>query len=306
MTASSSSRLRRCGRRGQLRDAGRVTREVRRHEIDEVAHRGQSALDRLPLEQQRRMRFAAERLLPHGGVRVEAEDVRGVAGEAGGHLRIERMPRALARKPHDAVVAPDHALERGVHREMHDPHRQRDRLALRPAERAVAVPAVGEVGEQAAHGGREPQALGEHARHLARGGEVRTLFPRHPRHPAGELQRARRRRAPGVGERAHEPGEDLAPGATEDGVEMGGERTAEDLRGDVRLRGAAGVEEQARVVGLRGLVVADPEALREPHRDQRAVQAVLERESHPEVRREAERRHQLRAADLRAARRRCG
>jgi methylmalonyl-CoA/ethylmalonyl-CoA epimerase len=51
-------------------------------------------------------------------------------------------------------------------------------------------------------------------------------------------------------------------------------------------------------------VPVDTELLRKAHRDQGRVQAVLERERHAEVRRQAQRRDQLRASNLRAALRR--
>jgi hypothetical protein len=79
------------------------------------------------------------------------------------------------------------------------------------------------------------------------------------------------------------------------------ERIAEDLRGDVRIGRAPGVGEQAGVVGLRDALAIDAEAVGEAHGDQGAVQAVLQREPHPEVRRQAKGGDQLRAADLIAA-----
>ena len=95
------------------------------------------------------MRLARERLLPHRRLRVERKDPLGVAGEAGGHLRVERMARALANQTHDALLAPEQALEGGVDGEMDDPHRQRDLLTLRPPEGSMAVPALDQVREQA-------------------------------------------------------------------------------------------------------------------------------------------------------------
>jgi hypothetical protein len=78
---------------------------------------------------------------------------------------------------------------------------------------------------------------------------------------------------------------------------MSGHRAAEHLRRDVRLGRAAGVREQARVVGLRGGLAIDAQPVGYPHRDQRRLQAVLEREAHAEVRRQAKRPNQLGGAD---------
>jgi hypothetical protein len=89
-------------------------------------------------------------------------------------------------------------------------------------------------------------------------------------------------------------------------VQMGRERIAEGIRRDVRVRGAARMGEEAGVVGLRDGLAVDAEPVGEPHRNQGAMQAVLEREPHAEVRRQAQRRDQLRASDLRAALRRFG
>jgi hypothetical protein len=74
----------------------------------------------------------------------------------------------------------------------------------------------------------------------------------------------------------------------------------------VRIRRAARMGEQARAVRLPAGLPVDAEAVGEPHRDQRAVQAVLKREPHAEVRRQTQRRDQLRASDLLAAPRRYG
>jgi hypothetical protein len=135
---------------------------------------------------------------------------------------------------------------------------------------------------------------------------MRSLLTRRARQPADHLDRPHRPGAPGVRQRADDPGQDLASGPEDDGVQMGGERVPEELRGDVSVRGAARVEEERREVGLRGARAVEAQAVGEPHRDQRRVEPVLEREPHPEVRGQAQGRHQLRAPDLLAALRRCG
>ena len=87
-------------------------------------------------------RLARERLLPHRRMRVEREDPLGIADQAVRHFGIERMPGALADEPHDALVAAEHALEGGITGEVHDPHRQRDLLALRVGRAARARPSA--------------------------------------------------------------------------------------------------------------------------------------------------------------------
>jgi hypothetical protein len=80
---------------------------------------------------------------------------------------------------------------------------------------------------------------------------------------------------------------------------MGRQRVivAESLGGDLRVGGAANVEQQARIVGLRGRLLVDAQPLAEPHRQQRALQAVLQRHPDPEVRRQRQRRHHLSGTD---------
>jgi len=61
---------------------------------------------------------------------------------------------------------------------------------------------------------------------------------------------------------------------------------AEDLGGDVGVRGAADVEEQAGVVRLRRGFGIHAKLLAKPHRNQCALQPMLERDADPEVRRQ--------------------
>ena len=63
----------------------------------------------------------------------------------------------------------------------------------------------------------------------------------------------------------------------------------------MRIRGAPDVGQQARVVGVRGRRAIDTEPVAEPHRDQRGLEPVIEREAHPEVGGQAQRCDQLRA-----------
>jgi hypothetical protein len=83
---------------------------------------------------------------------------------------------------------------------------------------------------------------------------------------------------------------------------MRGERTAKDLRADMRIGGAARMGEQTGVIGLHRGRAVDAE----PVTDQRRVQPVLERKAHPEVGGQAQRRHQLRGSNLLADLRRLG
>ena len=182
-------------RGGQLRHAGGMTGQRGRDQIGEVAHRRKPLFECLPLERPRWPRLAGEGLLPHRGLLARGEDLGGVVDEAGRDVRGRRRGPPLAGDPHHALLAPEHALEGGVHGQRHDPHRQRDLIALRAAERAVSVPAFEQVrGQTLLHGAGKAEPVGQHPRHLARGGEVRALLSHHPRQPAGDLSRARRPR----------------------------------------------------------------------------------------------------------------
>ena len=111
------------------------------------------------------------------------------------------------------------------------------------------------------------------------------------------MKRANERRPAGIGQRPQQPREDLSRRPVHERVEVGRQRTAEDLRGDVDLGRAAGVREQAGVVGLGCCPSVDAEPVGEAHRDHRRLQPVLERKCHPQICRQAERGDQLGGAD---------
>ena len=123
--------------------------------------------------------------------------------------------------------------------------------ALRAPQRALPVPALGGVGEEAVHGARQAEPLGEHLSHLAQRHQMRPALTRRLREPPRDLDRARRRRAVRIRERAHDAGQHLALRSEDDRPEARRQVTAEHLGGDLRVRGAAAVGEQAGVVGLR-------------------------------------------------------
>jgi hypothetical protein len=122
---------------------------------------------------------------------------------------------------------------------------------------------------------------------------------RHSGNPVCHLSRAHEPSAAGVEKRADEPAQDFASRAVDHGVEMSRQRIPEDLLGvtcaSVVQRE---LEERGGVVGLRQGVAVDADVVGEPHRDQGAVQAVLEREPHAEVRGQTQSRDELRAPDL--------
>ena len=238
-------------RGGELGDAGGVAGEVRRDEVGEVPHRRKRAIESLRLQHERRGRLQGEDLFPRRGALLEREDLRSLVHETGSHLRVEGVPGALAHEARGVLRAAEKTLEGGVCRDVDDPHRHGDLPALGPAQRALAVPALGEVGEQTRHGRGSADPIRQHPRDLAGRAQGGTRFASHPRKPAGGLKRANERRAARIGQRAEQPREDLSRRPVHERVEAGRQRAAEDLRGDVGLGRAAGVREQAGVVGLR-------------------------------------------------------
>ena len=124
------------------------------------------------------------------------------------------------------------------------------------------------------------------------------------REPAGSVQRSDRRGAVRRSQRPHDAGDGLGPSAEHDRREVRGQGPLiEQVGDDLGVGGATDVEQQARVVGLgRGLRI-DAQALGESHRDQGAVQTVLEGKTGAEIRCQAECCDQLGGADLIRARR---
>jgi hypothetical protein len=116
--------------------------------------------------------------------------------------------------------------------------------------------------------------------------------------PSRDLESARRRRPIRIWERAHGRGQELALRPEDNRPEDRVDITTEDLRGDLRIRRAAAIREQARVIGLRRRLRIDSKTLAEPHRDPRCVQAMLERKAHRDVRRQAQRRRHLGGAHV--------
>jgi len=110
------------------------------------------------------------------------------------------------------------------------------------------------------------------SRHLAHGGEMRTLHPDEPRESARDLKGTHGRRARRLGQHADESGQDLSLGPVQDRVEMGGQRSPEEPRGDVGVGAASHIGKQAGVVRLRRRRRVDLEPVSEPAR--RVVLAV--------------------------------
>jgi len=204
----------------------------------------------------------------------------------------------LADQPRRELLARQAALQRRVDRDVHDPHREWDRVRRRPPQRALAVPAVGQVCQARGDCSRGAGLLGEHPGHLAVGCDRRAGRPDHPAQAQRDLYRAGRPRGARVGKSPDQASHHLTAGPVHQRVEVFGQGTTEHLGGQVRVRRAARVRQQAPVIRLhRGLTV-DTEPICQPHRDHGRVQAVLEREPHAEVGGEAQGADDLSGAQL--------
>jgi hypothetical protein len=153
------------------------------------------------------------------------------------------------------------------------------------------------VREQAGERVGHPQAPGKHLGDLAHRRHVRLEGAHGLRQPLDELQRPHRPRARRARQRAHDPAERLARGAEHDRRLVLAEVAAEELRANVGVGHACGMKQQARVVRLSQRVDIGAQALPEPRREQRALQAMLERQPHTEIGRQAEHADDLRGAD---------
>ena len=202
--------------------------------------------------------------------------------EARGDARVERVPRSLANDR--ARRSPRRPAGAGTRRPVRRA-RSASRAGSPPPPRgqpALAVPAFGQADEELLHSRGEPEPRGEHLRDLADRGEVRIPLPARLRQPSGELERPHGRGSSG-----------LRQGAT--GAHRAARASTRTSRARARCvsrrtsrRHSASVvqpdvHQQACEVRLRGRGTVDSQPVGQPHRDERAVEPVLEREAHGEV-----------------------
>jgi hypothetical protein len=120
-----------------------------------------------------------------------------------------------------------------------------------------------------------------------------------PGKPVGKLAGTHERRATRRGHRSQESGHHLGPRPEPDRSRICRQRvvSAEDLSRDVRIRGATDIEQQTRGVRLRRRLRVDTQTVCQPHREQRAVQPMLEGHPDAKVRRQREGRDHFRGTD---------
>ena len=122
--------------------------EVRRHQVGEVAHRGQGSVDGLALEVRCGRGSDASVSSHASAIGIEREDVRSPSARSGGYGRIERVTGSVADDAGRELVAAQHALEGGVVGDVNDAYGQRDLILPCTPGLALAVPALGDVAEQ--------------------------------------------------------------------------------------------------------------------------------------------------------------
>ena len=178
--------------------------------------------------------------------------------------------------------------------EVHDAHRERDRLPLCVGRISVSVPPLEREAQRLANVGADVQALHEHVSHLAPGGEVvdRPLAGGLLDHADDLLSLVRA--APGRRE-----GHDIAHhlggirGVVNQRLGANGDLVAEHGRDLVGVAGAADVAQQRHPIGGLAHLVLESCGLADPRRQQARPQLRLERLPERVVLREREGRDEL-------------
>ena len=276
-----------------------MTEGVRRLEVDERRDREQRGVEALPGEHHRQGRLGLDDRVP-GDDRVEpSEDLVGLRAEQVRQPGIELAPAALAGQGCGRGDAADAVGDLDELGQLRDPRRDRHLLALQLARPSAPVPLLVRAAERGADLVRQPELLGQRARH-------RSVAAHDVAHLAvtgeGEFQ-PDAEAVKGRVARTHEPHARRCRAhaaqlvAVLDGLHR--DVVAEPLRLLVRVGVAAHVDQQGRVVDDRPFLLVEPAALREPQRDEALAQDVLHRLSEAEVDAERERRDEFRQPDVR-------
>ena len=143
----------------------------------------------------------------------------------------------------------------------------------------LAVPPLSEVGEQRPNLRPHAEPLTQHLCHLAGSDGMALVKTSRSRQSAHHLAGPDQRRIVGGRQGPHHPTHRVSAGAEHHRDELGQQRVVrtEEIRGNFGIGGAAGVEQQARVIGIGSRLSVDPEPLAQAHGDERALEAVLER-----------------------------
>ena len=145
---------------------------VRGLQVDEVGRDQQGVVEIVALEQAAGLRLEGEHGVPWLELGQSLEPLAPVLDEEIGERRVVSAITAITRGL-DGLLRREQAADRlHVMADVHDAHRERDRLAARVGGIAVAVPALERKAQCLADVGTEVEPLHEHVGHLAPGGEV--------------------------------------------------------------------------------------------------------------------------------------
>ena len=257
------------------RDAGRVTGERRRDQVGEVAHRRERAVDRLARQHERRAGARRRATRPRWTRLVEREDLVRMVGEAGRAPRGRTRGRRARATIRAACVAPPSTRWRAA--SVGDVRRSASAVGSARPSRGRSGPCPSQRSVRWASrpgtdgGAPTPPASIPATSHG--GADLPALLAGHPRQPAGDLGGAHRRGTLGLRQRPQQPSRTSRPDPYMTGLKCVVSEPPKISGRDVRIGGAAGVREQAGVVGLRRRRAIDAEPVGEPHRDQRRLRA---------------------------------
>ena len=149
-----------------------MTARERRLEIDEVGGHDQCRIERFAFEHAVRLGLERQHGVPRLG---RAKPVKPFTGVREEHVDQRRIVGAIAAVTGglDRAIGREDAGDRfHVLAQVHDAHRQRDRLALHMVGMAVTVPALEGAAQGILDADGKAERLHEHHRHFAAGGEV--------------------------------------------------------------------------------------------------------------------------------------
>ena len=284
----------------ELRAATAVPAHVRRLEVDEVGGDGQGVVELLAGQHAVRLGLEGEHGVPRLDLAELIEPAASMRDEQVGERRVVRAVAAIAGGL-EGVVRREQAADRlHVVAEVHDAHRERDRLALRMGGIAVAVPALEREAQRFANVGAEVEPLHEHVGHLAPGREVvdRPLAGRLLDHldDLVSLLRAAAGRREGHDVAHHLRG---IRGVVDERLGANRDLVAEDGGDLVGVAGAADVPQQRHPVGGLAHLLVEPRGLADPRREQARPQLRLERLTERVVLRKRQRGDELTEAERR-------
>ena len=271
-----------------------VPAHVRRLEVDEVGDDGQGVVELGAGQHAVGLGLGGEHGVPRLGLAEPIEPGASVRDEQVGERRVVRAVAAIASGVEGMLRREEAADRLHVVAEVHDAHREGDRLPLRVGRIAVAVPALEREAQRVADAGAEVEPLHEHVGDLAPGREVvdRPLAGGLLDH-ADDLV-ALVRAAAGRREGHHVPHHlGGIRGVVHQRLGADRDLVAEHGGDLVRVAGAADVPQQRHPVGGLAHLVLESGGLADPRREQARAQLRLERLPERVVLRERQRRDEL-------------